>query len=253
MLKLNNKKCTQCHVTKSMDDFANKKNSKNGKQHYCKKCKNKDDNDRYYADRENILDQQKAYYHKNKERLAENRKSRLENPQKRAELNAKRRAYREKNKEKINEKIRASSPEKKKRKRESDIKYNSKNKDKIRRYFREYTKNRKKKDPLFKLKHLIRTRIYQIFKVLGISKESTETLLGCSFEHAKTYIENQFQPGMTWDNYGEWHIDHKHPLSLFDLSDREQFLKACHYTNLQHLWAIDNLKKGNKISLQEEK
>ncbi len=54
---------------------------------------------------------------------------------------------------------------------------------------------------------------------------------------------------MTWDNYGlyGWHIDHIKPLASFDLTDREQFLEACHYTNLQPLWAEENLSKGNKI------
>jgi hypothetical protein len=57
-------------------------------------------------------------------------------------------------------------------------------------------------------------------------------------------LEVKFQQGMSWDNYGQWHIDHIKPLAKFDLTDRTQFLAACHYTNLQPLWAEDNLSKG---------
>jgi hypothetical protein len=73
--------------------------------------------------------------------------------------------------------------------------------------------------------------------------------LGCSLEFLKQYIESKFQEGMTWENYGRtgWHIDHIVPLTNFDLTDREQFLKASHYTNLQPLWALDNILKYNKF------
>ena len=73
--------------------------------------------------------------------------------------------------------------------------------------------------------------------------------LGCTIEQFKVYLESKFTKGMNWDNYGlhSWHIDHVKPLSSFDLTDKEQFKKACHYTNLQPLWAKDNLIKSNKI------
>jgi len=77
--------------------------------------------------------------------------------------------------------------------------------------------------------------------------------LGCSIDELKFYIEGQFQQGMTWDNWGvigtgkKWNIDHKIPLAFFDLTDRKQFLVACHYTNLQPLWALENIRKSNKI------
>ena len=71
--------------------------------------------------------------------------------------------------------------------------------------------------------------------------------LGCSIPELKLYLEERFQPGMTWDNYGSaWHIDHIRPLANYDLSDREVLKQLVHYTNLQPMWAIDNIKKSNK-------
>jgi len=62
-------------------------------------------------------------------------------------------------------------------------------------------------------------------------------------------LESKFQPDMNWDNWASdgWHIDHIKPLASFDLTDREQLLIACHYTNLQPLWAKDNIAKSDKI------
>lgn len=73
--------------------------------------------------------------------------------------------------------------------------------------------------------------------------------LGCTIQEFKQYLELKFLSNMNWTNWGlkGWHIDHIKPLSKFDLSDRKEFLKACHYTNLQPLWAEDNFIKGNKV------
>lgn len=71
--------------------------------------------------------------------------------------------------------------------------------------------------------------------------------LGCSIDFFKQYLESKFQPGMSWDNRSNWHIDHIKPLSKFDLSKRDQLLEACNYRNLQPMWAVDNMIKGNRL------
>jgi len=73
--------------------------------------------------------------------------------------------------------------------------------------------------------------------------------LGCSLDELKSYLENRFQEGMSWDNWTKngWHIDHIIPISKFDLSIPEEVKKACHYTNLQPMWADENIRKGNRI------
>ena len=79
--------------------------------------------------------------------------------------------------------------------------------------------------------------------------------LGCSVEQLKAYIESKWVEGMNWNNHGKgpgkWQIDHIIELWKFDLSNREQFLKACHYTNLQPLWYEDHIKKGTNPSKEE--
>ena len=101
----------------------------------------------------------------------------------------------------------------------------------------------------FKLKHNIRTRLRKAIKNRDISLlKATD----CSIEYLKKHLESQFQPGMSWENYGEWHIDHIIPLSSFNLENREELLKACHYTNLQPLLAEENLSKGDKIRYEDD-
>ena len=100
-------------------------------------------------------------------------------------------------------------------------------------------------DPLFKLKEILKTRLSKAI-TRGQKDGSAVKDLGCSVEELKIHLESKFQPGMTWENYGEWHIDHVVPLAKFDLLNREELLKACNYTNLQPLWAIDNIKKRDK-------
>ena len=84
------------------------------------------------------------------------------------------------------------------------------------------------------------------FKSKSLKKPfKTEKLLGVDYLTAKIYIENQFKNGMNWDNYGEWHIDHIKPLSL--AKNELDVIELCNYKNLQPLWALENIIKGNRI------
>ena len=97
----------------------------------------------------------------------------------------------------------------------------------------------------------MRGRIGQMIRYGGIVKEATSMkLLGCTLDAFRAHIEKQFQPGMTWDNYGKegWEIDHIIPCSSFDLSIPGSQRVCFNYSNLQPLWHIDNMKKGNKYT-----
>jgi hypothetical protein len=105
--------------------------------------------------------------------------------------------------------------------------------------------DRRKNDPNFKLLTILRGRIKDVLR--GHSKsDSTINVLGCTIEELWQHLEKQFQPNMTKENHGEWHVDHIIPCTSFDLTDPKQQVKCFHYTNLQPLWALDNLKKGQK-------
>ena len=98
-------------------------------------------------------------------------------------------------------------------------------------------RERTKIDVEYHLTHILRVRLWKALKGNYKSGSAIKDL-GCSISELKQYLENQFQEGMSWENYGYriWHIDHIIPLSSFDLTDYEQLKKACHYTNLQPLF-----------------
>lgn len=103
----------------------------------------------------------------------------------------------------------------------------------------EAQKVRRENDVNFRLAGNLRARLGY-----ALRNGSAVRDLGCSISELKLHLESKFQPGMSWDNYGDWHIDHIEALVKFDLTDRDQFLEVCHYTNLQPLWARENLMKG---------
>lgn len=124
----------------------------------------------------------------------------------------------------------------------SSANWKRKNPEKISRY----NKKRMIENPLAKLSCVIRTAIWKSIKQAGFSKKSkTEQIIGCSFSELQIHLQNKFVNGMNWNNHGKWHIDHIIPVS--SATTEQELLKLNHYTNLQPLWAIDNLKKWCKI------
>jgi hypothetical protein len=113
---------------------------------------------------------------------------------------------------------------------------------------REYNRNKRLSDPLFLLKGRLKTRIASIFRHKRISKRhNTASILGCDWDILKQFIESKFVEGMSWANRDQWHIDHIIPLA--SANTEERLVELCHYSNLQPLWASENMSKGSKIIL----
>jgi hypothetical protein len=115
--------------------------------------------------------------------------------------------------------------------------YTQKNKEKI--------KLKRQQNVDYRLRCSLRARTINFLKSINAKKTNkTLEIVGCTSQFLKEYLENQFTGEMSWDNYGKWHIDHIIPLS--SAKNKEDTYKLCHYTNLQPLWAKDNLVKSNK-------
>ena len=165
-----------------------------------------------------------------------NRTYAKENPKKRARQNAE---WYKKNRDK---KLKYLEENRDERRAKAKV-YKEKNRHKINRWKREKMSN----DINYRIAERCRSRIHGALR--GNSKSaSTFELIGCSVEELKKHLENQFQEGMTWDNWGVcgWHIDHIRPCASFDLSDPKQQAECFHYTNLQPLWADENRSKWCK-------
>lgn len=209
------KVCSKCGVEKELDKF--KIRSDTGKPRgQCKKCRAK------YL---------KEYEKRNAERIARVKKE-----------------YGEKNKEIISaknmQKIKKQCAPSRELYRE-----NHAHKRKIR---NEYHKRRMENDIEYRLSRIVRGRLHSMIKLSD--GQSKIDLIGCSLTELRKHLENKFELGMTWDNHGfdGWHIDHIIPLSSFDLSDEKEVVRACHYTNLQPLWAEDNFSKGDRLDWEKK-
>ncbi|MDA9279969.1 hypothetical protein OAB94_02760 [Flavobacteriaceae bacterium] len=128
--------------------------------------------------------------------------------------------------------------------------YRENNIEKIRKTKRDYERNRKARDPLYKLISNFRTAIYQVLKESNVDKnEHYFDVLPYSQEELIQHLENQFTDDLTWDNYGEWHLDHIIPISSFNIQEMgdEEFIKCWSLKNLQPLWGEENIRKSNSI------
>lgn len=211
----------------------------------------------YLINREAICARVNKYRLKNKEKVAAGKKDyTARNKEKVAAL---RRDYHLKNKEEICAKSRKWYSENKEKSAAYDKDRYFKNKEKYavrnkmyrfknKKQIATHIKKRKETDINYRLSCLLRSRLSDAIRNNQKTGSAVRDL-GCTIPELKFYLEGQFQDGMTWGNWSRtgWHIDHKIPLDFFDLTDREQLLQAVHYTNLQPMWAKENITKKAKL------
>ena len=221
------KKCSKCQLVKPLEQFPNDPKCSGGKRGTCKDCRLKQ-----WVPKENetllcfTCKEEKHY-----------KLFSLKGKQKPYECksctNRITREKRDSDREEYNRK-----------KREEWAKYNEKRNSTRRKNLQK----RRDEDPQYRVKMALHVRLYDAVKrQKGTKSAKTLELVGCTVEDLRLFLEAEFTEGMTWDNYGEWHIDHIRPCASFDLTDPEEQKKCFHWTNLQPLWAQDNIRKGAKI------
>ena len=240
------KTCSKCNTEKGLDSFHKKKGNKDGYRFTCKVCRKVETRKYYVNNKEKITEANKAWKSSNKEEYAKYKKQWYE--ENKADISARSKYLYNKNREQIREdrriKYHANLDEILIKRAE----YYKANKSDILKRQTTRHKQRIKTDAGYKLAHNLRCRTR--LALMGQNKASTtESLLGCTFEHARYHLESQFTDGMSWDNWSMhgWHVDHIIPCASFDLTDPEQQRQCFHYTNLQPLWARDNLRKSDKL------
>ena len=206
------KKCTECKIEKSLDEYYNNYKAKDGKQSRCKTC---------------TKNSVKKYKLKNAEKCREHSRKWKQNNKDKIKKNTKK--YYEENKATVLERNRV---------------WREKNKDKVNQTAKKYFHDRYNNDINFKLINILRHRLWSAVKT-NSKKSSIVNLLGCTIDELKVYLAGKFVDGMTWDNHGEWHIDHIKPCASFDLTKKIEQEQCFHYSNLQPLWAKDNLIKSD--------
>ncbi len=241
------KVCSKCKKEKERKEFSLERCQKDGLQPRCKSCVKA----YYQANKEKIVERIKAYNEANKEKIAEQKKAYHEaNKEK---IAAQSKAYHEANKEKIAERKKAYKQSNKEKIAAQNKAYREDNKEKIVAYREDnkekiaaYCRARRKSDLIYNLSCRCRGRIRAAIRAKRLKKTTkTAEMLGCDWDFLKSHIESQFKNGMSWENRDKWHIDHIIPLA--SASSEDDVIKLSHFSNLQPLWAEENIKKADKI------
>ncbi len=215
------KRCKICNFEKDESFFSRVQKSSPYLRGYCKSCHVEDSKKRQNEDPEQANIRKIKWAKNNADKIKENR----------------------------------NQPNIKKYKKKYDAERYLLNKDKIKLYqaknkqrTRDYEKYKSSTDVNYRLAKALRRRLHDALKKKRKGGSAVKNL-GCSIAELKIYIESKFKKNMTWDNWNHtgWHIDHIVPLARFDLSNPEQIKYACHYTNLQPLWAEENHSKSDSL------
>ena len=220
------KKCFKCEEYLGLSNFRKNKRSKDGLQGKCKDCAKKYDVVHREANKESIQRSWERHYQNNTDKV-KGRAAKWEADNK-DHVADRKKSYREKNKDIIS--IYHS-------------KYRKENLLKLSAYNAIYRKNRIAKDEDFRFLVKVQQALHRIIRRKSDSKDRE---LGYSSQDLRKRIESQFKTGMTWDNHGEWHIDHIKPISLFISQGETRPVIINALRNLQPLWAKDNIAKGSK-------
>lgn len=242
--------CPKCKSLQKVSKFY-KSNTKDGLDSKCKKCSAEFRN----KNRQKLNERAKQYYSENKEdKKIWQTNYRNTNPDKvkkskqtyylnnKKEILAKNAKYVEENLDKVRKQHKTYYKENIEKVKKSNKKWRKENLEYSRIYLREKYRN----NTLFRLRKICREMVRRTYKNLKLNKNiSTRNFLGYTPLELKVHIEKQFKEKMSWDNYGEWHIDHIIPIS--QATTLEEGIKLSQLSNLQPLWAEENLKKYNKI------
>lgn len=253
------KKCSCCQEIKPFSDYTKSKSNKDGHGIYCKPCRKVKKREEYEINRERYLANAKKYRIENPEKVSEAKKqSYLKKPEYYKQMH---RIYSENNADAIRERGRLYREENRAQIRARDNAYKARNREKLRKkqleYQREnnlrinayrsrYMRQRRSIDKLFAIKQNMRARFrFELAKRGEEQLIKANQYLGCSWIFLRDYLAEKFTDGMSWENYGDWHVDHVIPLA--SAKSKEELIRLWHYSNLQPLWASDNISKGAKM------
>lgn len=225
------KECTKCHV--QYDDieknFTKERSRPSGYRPNCKACDTIKAKSWRIRNKDKVKKDKKDYYNDKKDYIK-----------------CKSLKYQKDNKSKVNMKNKRWADKNKSKVKTFQKKYREENRDIINAKARKNWNESYWNDVTFRLVRLIKLRYYHAIKSSD-SKKGGRTLemIGCTIDQLKSHLQSLFLPGMSWDNYGKWHVDHIRPCASFDLKDIEQQKLCFNYINLRPLWEFDNLSKNS--------